>query len=50
MGAGGVEDVTPGRFVGDVSLAATTITKTRSTTKAMAAGGKEMMTPMMCKF
>ena len=43
VGAGGVEDVTPGRFVGDMSLAATTITTTRSTTNAMAAMRTKMM-------
>ena len=37
VGAGGVEDVTPTSFA-DMSLAATTITTTLSTTKAIAAG------------
>ena len=41
VGAGGVEDVTPVRFLADMSLVATTITTTRSTTKAMAAGGED---------
>ena len=41
LGAGGVEDVTPVRFLADMSLAVTTITTTRSTIKAMAAGGED---------